>query len=82
MRDASMRPPAKPTLRHADSSMAALAQWNHTPGSRKSGLPPQISKNSGRPMVGSRRYLPTSGNQRQSAAISGNQRHSAEARRG
>ena len=55
--DASMRPPAKPTLRHAASIMAVLVQWNQTPGSCKLGLPPQISKNSASPMVGSTRYL-------------------------
>eukprot|EP00966_Prymnesium_polylepis_P254177 5874195-Prymnesium_polylepis.1 len=46
-----MRPPAKPTLRHAESSIAVLVQWNHTPGSCRVGLPPQILKNSARPMV-------------------------------
>lgn len=53
----SMRPPAKPTLRQAASIIAVLTHWNHTPGSCSLGLPPQISKNSAKPIVVSCWYL-------------------------
>eukprot|EP00966_Prymnesium_polylepis_P124092 2869668-Prymnesium_polylepis.1 len=58
MSDGSMRPAANPTLRHAASIIAVLTQWNHTPGSCRLGLPPQISKNSGSPIEQGFPHLP------------------------